>query len=226
MRGKQKLSDRWESSLYIVVDTHVETNTFKIENSSAGQVKIVHHNLIMPVNFLPLPDDVAEGPVGVEGCVGSEETQMLEHLPQPAADERTVEWVSDIECSRGSKRGSVLSEDDVGSQEMMGSLDGSRDSVVLAELEDSVRLVCPIDNESDLDINSNLTAFDRLSSDVDCQSDVATVATVQSDSTNDVGRLMTSVRSGAGRLIRPVVRLIETMQVQKLDNQVNAPVWI
>lgn len=89
------------------------------------------------------------------------------------------------------------------------------------------RLACLNDNESYLDINSNLTAFDRLSSDVDCQSDVATVATVQSESKNYVGGgLMTSVRSRAGRLIRPVVRLIETMQEQKIDNQVNTLVWI
>lgn len=58
--GKRKLSDRWERSLYIVVDKNAEINTFKIENASTGQVKIVHRNLIMPVNFLPLPDDVAE----------------------------------------------------------------------------------------------------------------------------------------------------------------------
>lgn len=65
-RGKRKLSDRWENSLYIVVDKNAETNTFKIENSSTSQVKIVHHNLIMPVNFLPLPNDFAEGPLSVE----------------------------------------------------------------------------------------------------------------------------------------------------------------
>lgn len=101
----------------------------------------------------------------------------------------------------------------------------SGDPVVLAELEDSVGFACSIDNESDLDMNSNLSAFD-LSSDVDSQSNVTTVVSAQFDSKTDVGGLMTSVRSRAGRIIRPVVRLIETMQVQKVDNKVNAPVWI
>lgn len=180
----------------------------------------------MPVHFLPLPDDVAEGPLSVEGCVGSEETQTLEHLPQPAAGERTVVWVSELECSRGSEKGPEMFEEEVGRQVMIDSHDGSSDSVVLTGLEDSVRLPYSVDDEIDLDMNSNLTALDRLSSDVDCQSNVAIVVTVQSVNQNDVGGLMTSVRSRAVRIIRPVVRLIETMQVQRIDNQVNAPMWI
>lgn len=180
----------------------------------------------MPVNFLPLPDEVAEGPLSAEGCVGSEETQTLDHLPQPAAGERTVVWVSELDSSRGSEKGPEMLEEEVGRQERIGSHDGSSDSVVLGGLEDSVILPHSADDEIDLDINSNLTALDQLSSDVDCQSDVATVVTVQSVNQNDVGGLVTSVRSRAGRFIRPVVRLIETMQVQRIDNQVNAPMWI
>lgn len=203
-RGKRKLSDRWENSLYIVVDKNAETNTFKIENSSTGQVKIVHRNLIMPVNFLPFPDDVAEGPLSEDECVRGEETTNLEHLPQLVADERTVAWVSELECSSSSEK----------EPEMLDV-----DSVELPGVEDSVRLEYSIGDEADLDTNSNLTALDRLSSDADCQSDAATVMTVQSVNQNDVGGLMTTVRSRAERIIRPVVRFIETMQVQKFENE-------
>jgi hypothetical protein len=54
-RGKRKLADRWENNLYIV--TEKNSDIFKIQNMSTGQEKTVHRsNLIMPVNFLPLPD--------------------------------------------------------------------------------------------------------------------------------------------------------------------------
>ncbi|KAI5087912.1 interleukin-1 receptor accessory protein-like 1-A isoform X1, partial [Silurus meridionalis] len=54
-RGKKKLADRWESTVYIVIDKNPLLNTYKLRSPS-GVVKTVHRNLIMPVDFLPLPD--------------------------------------------------------------------------------------------------------------------------------------------------------------------------
>ncbi|CAI5673998.1 unnamed protein product [Oreochromis niloticus] len=52
--GKRKLAVRWESVVYTVFDKNDESHTFKLMDDSTGQVKVVHRNLIMPVNFLPL----------------------------------------------------------------------------------------------------------------------------------------------------------------------------
>uniref|UniRef100_A0A8C2FCT4 Gypsy retrotransposon integrase-like protein 1 n=1 Tax=Cyprinus carpio TaxID=7962 RepID=A0A8C2FCT4_CYPCA len=46
-RGKKKLADRWESTVYIVIDKNSLLNTYKLRSPS-GVVKTVHRNLIMP----------------------------------------------------------------------------------------------------------------------------------------------------------------------------------
>lgn len=52
--GKRKTADRWESHIYIVTGMNSEIHTFRIRNTVTGTEKVVHRNLIMPVNFLPL----------------------------------------------------------------------------------------------------------------------------------------------------------------------------
>lgn len=46
----------------IVTEKNSDIHIFKIQNMSTSQEKTVHHNLIMPVNFLPLPDTALETP--------------------------------------------------------------------------------------------------------------------------------------------------------------------
>lgn len=55
-RGRRKLADRWENALYVVAERNSDIHVYKIRNTSTGQEKTVHRNLIMPVNFLPLLD--------------------------------------------------------------------------------------------------------------------------------------------------------------------------
>lgn len=222
-RGKRKLSDRWESSLYIVIGKNSETNTFKIENSSTGQVKTVHRNLIMPVNFLPLPNDLVEGPESVEECVGTVEARALELLPQPAVDQRTVVWVSGLESPEGCDEVTNTMEDRMTCQNMTENYDSLSDSVRLVGLGE------PVSEDTDrvIDTNSNLFEYVQPLTDSASLSDVVTVASVQSNDLYDPGLgLLTSVRSKAGRIIKPVVRLIETMQLQRVDNCVKLPVWV
>ncbi len=54
--GKRKLADHCENAVYVMVGKSDVSHTFKIQHASTGQEKVVHRNLIMPVNFLPLPD--------------------------------------------------------------------------------------------------------------------------------------------------------------------------
>ncbi|CAL9690957.1 unnamed protein product [Knipowitschia caucasica] len=53
-KGKRKLHDEWESTIYTVQDVNHETHTYTISDNSSGKVRIVHRNLLLPVNFLPV----------------------------------------------------------------------------------------------------------------------------------------------------------------------------
>lgn len=54
-RGKKKLADRSENAVYIVVSKNNTLNVYGIRHPVTGRIKTVHRNLIMSVNFLPLP---------------------------------------------------------------------------------------------------------------------------------------------------------------------------
>ncbi|KAJ8402703.1 hypothetical protein AAFF_G00363750 [Aldrovandia affinis] len=101
-RGKRKLADRWEGHLYVVTEKNEGVHMLKIRNSETGVEKVVHRNLIMPVNFLPVQD-------GSE--VVSRETDITEDVEDPSEDimevdsvaatgrdsnDRTVTWVSEL----------------------------------------------------------------------------------------------------------------------------------
>lgn len=108
-RGKKKLGDRWKNSLYTVVEKHCDTHTFRIRNHATAQEKVVHRNLIFPVNFLPLPTEPDDG----DSCVsdlatGASVDSLLNddvagsvRLPVHDPEDRTALWVSQIPASPG-----------------------------------------------------------------------------------------------------------------------------
>ena len=53
--GKKKLTDHMDSAVYIVVAKNSSLSTYRIQQTTTGLIKTVHRNLIMSVNFLPLP---------------------------------------------------------------------------------------------------------------------------------------------------------------------------
>lgn len=55
-RGRRKLADRWENTLYVVGGKNSDIHVYKSCNTSTGHEKTMHCNLIKPVNFLPLLD--------------------------------------------------------------------------------------------------------------------------------------------------------------------------
>ncbi len=58
-RGKRKIADRWESTVYTVVDRKPQTHTYRIRNPATGQEKVVHRNLLLLVDFLPVPEEIS-----------------------------------------------------------------------------------------------------------------------------------------------------------------------
>ncbi|XP_008417507.1 uncharacterized protein LOC103470669 isoform X2 [Poecilia reticulata] len=99
-RGKRKLADRWENVVYTVLDKNDTSHTFKLQNASTGQEKIVHRNLLMPVNFLPLEGALLQEEVDVSSESGlltaDGDGETVDEMSVASAEYRTRAWVSDL----------------------------------------------------------------------------------------------------------------------------------
>ncbi|KAI4897980.1 hypothetical protein NFI96_009222 [Prochilodus magdalenae] len=58
-RGKKKLADRWEATVYTIVDRNPQTHTYKLQGEN-GATKVVHRNLLLDVSYLPVGFDSEE----------------------------------------------------------------------------------------------------------------------------------------------------------------------
>ncbi|KAL4009395.1 hypothetical protein ACER0C_003247 [Sarotherodon galilaeus] len=89
-RGKKKLADKWDATVYTVRDRNLQTHTYKLEDDS-GNIKVVHRNLVLNISFLPV--------VTAElGDTGSEEgscaSDQLDSLDEETAEDRTSAWIN------------------------------------------------------------------------------------------------------------------------------------
>ncbi|KAL7868508.1 hypothetical protein SRHO_G00098920 [Serrasalmus rhombeus] len=58
LRGKHKLADRWESTVYVVVERIGELPVYKVRpENQEGPVRTLHRDLLRPCNFLSIPDE-------------------------------------------------------------------------------------------------------------------------------------------------------------------------
>ncbi|KAL4000643.1 microtubule-associated protein 11 [Sarotherodon galilaeus] len=223
--GKRKLAVRWESVVYTVFDKNDESHTFKLMDDSTGQVKVVHRNLIMPVNFLPL----SGASVQDDGDELSESGSLMEKLSAKKKkkkkkkknhDYRTRAWVSDLPSA-------------VSSESLMTEVTQPEGSIVDQEL--ACTSVPPVDTEVEVNATCGGQHSDLLMSvaPVATSSVLELAATTDGDPDNaaaieghvsttvvppnadptDVSRVVgTRARSRVGRLLKPVSRLIEMMQ--------------
>ncbi|KAL2080735.1 hypothetical protein ACEWY4_024528 [Coilia grayii] len=58
-RGKRKLADKWEPTIYTVTDRNPQTHVYKLRDES-GRTKVVHCNLMLDVSFLPIAQSTSE----------------------------------------------------------------------------------------------------------------------------------------------------------------------
>lgn len=85
-RGKRKIADKWESSLYEVMSVRSPINVYRIRDTETGREKTVHRNLLLPVNFLYKD--------GVDLPSKSHSSDSTMDLPDhPESDKRTAHWV-------------------------------------------------------------------------------------------------------------------------------------
>lgn len=202
-RGRRKLADRWENHLYTVVEKQENTHTFRLRNCDTDQEKVVHRNLIMPVNFLPIPDDpedwassvsdLTEGEVNESALdVGIEGSSVL---PAYGPEDRTVSWVSQLPAASGEQSSA---EADVPVADDSAGIGGAPDQPILGDV--TVDIDCPggvTNPQSDL-------------STPPAPSGASLVAVPGADHGLVGGRTL-DVTTRCGRVVRPVVRLIQNM---------------
>lgn len=146
-RGKKKLADRWEDAVYVVVSKNDDLHTYSIRHPVTGRIKTVHRNLIMPVNFLPLP---SWGEVNQEAesfVLSSELSQdtVASWSQTEQSDDRTARWVSDLSETQTDKadRSAFLEE---AHSDLAG--DVTRFPTGEAEFEENAGLQTHVDTES------------------------------------------------------------------------------
>lgn len=65
--GKRKLSDKWKPSVYTVVAMKPALHIYRIRDQD-GHERVVHRNLLLQVNFLPLVDTLDSADADVSSC--------------------------------------------------------------------------------------------------------------------------------------------------------------
>lgn len=236
-RGKKKLADRWENTVYVVVSKNSELHTYSIRHPVTGRIKTVHRNLIMPVNFLPLPS-WGEVDQEAESSVPSSELSQdtVASLGQTEqSDIRTARWVSDFSEARADDE----TDQPVFLDETHSEINQQVDDVTKfppggAEVEESAELQVNVDtgsvepssgncqlSEQSFDTHSVESAItDSVHSVRTSCTDLVSVSKSHAMSTEHTGAVAGSlgggIRTRLGRLVRPVNRLIQTMSTQRI----------
>lgn len=205
-RGKRKLADRWENTVYVVVEKNEECHTFKIRNPITDQVKVVHRNLIMPVNFLPLPEpDIdAQGEVAASPYSSSLDLSTKRSVVSGVLDStefRTRIWVSDLPSVEG---------DDTGVEDV-GQLED--DAVANVTEAADVQSTCDQLRPSEATMMEGSALASSCSPNpLTCPETIVTSDhTLPTTAIETVDEWVGDRTSRAGRLLRPVTRLIEIM---------------
>lgn len=213
-QGKKKLADRWENNLYTVVEKHANTHTFRIRNCATAQEKVVHRNLILPVNFLPLSTEPEDGSSCVsdlatgasDDSLRSDDVAGSVMLPDCDPEDRTASWISQIPASTGDQ---LTAPCDVPAADVSEEIADRSDWTVSFDLP--AVTVCPADL-ADTEPVASVTALG------------AQPSVVGSVDRSSVGHTLLDSACGDrppgatryGRVVRPVVRLIQQMHQKVL----------
>ncbi|KAJ8010022.1 hypothetical protein DPEC_G00070650 [Dallia pectoralis] len=198
-RGKRKLADKWEDGVYTVVGANPNIHVYKIQDAE-GRTKVVHRNLLLEVNFLPL--------------AGMDESQDTNADDQSLVSEESV--LEDSDCGDDTAWMSGLL-----TQDESQNLSNSRDGESLAVLSPEVPLESESADSEEVDqsspVRSPVGAISDYPSISPAPSDILhsphAAALVHTDPHTQTA-VDGNVRTRAGRVVKSVSRLIESM-VQK-----------
>lgn len=104
-RGRRKLADKWSSNIYIVVSHDPRCHTYRTKDTATGLKRVVHHNLLLSANSLPLELDQEQGRMFScnitpdPGTVnGDDQGVSVVHSGSDGWD-RTADWVANTSSS-------------------------------------------------------------------------------------------------------------------------------
>lgn len=117
-RGKQKTADRWESTIHTVVSVNASTHTYRIRNSMTGQERVVHRNLLLLVNFLPVDVDNVSDHDSMPSCENessdvADVDGLMSVVCMRDAKSRTQEWVGNLTTASVDNHADYSSPEDV-----------------------------------------------------------------------------------------------------------------
>jgi len=201
-RGKKKLADKWEDGVYTVVGVNPNIHVYKIQDAE-GHARVVHRNLLLEVNFLPFS--------------GMDESQDADANDQSLTSEESDQDDCDCGGDDAASVSGLLTQDD-SAQNLSDSRDGERLAVLppgvppesksadSGELVQSTPLHSPAGAVSDYPFISFEPHSDTSHSP---QADILVHTDPHAHTAADG-----HVRTRAGRVVKSVNRLIESM-VQK-----------
>ncbi len=211
--------------MYIVVSKNCSLNTYKIRHPVTGRVKTIHRNLLMPVNFLPLPawDDSVNSECDLSSnCDLSD----IDCQKSDTAD-RTSQWIADLDEVVGMGNDKLENLTASGEHEIC-------DHEVGQHTKQGGGMECQ-DNSDSMSVSVSLchTSNDEVSpvpvspivlpvADHDC--DVSEETPVGSSHHNEDSCHVAAefheqqkTRTRFGRVIKPVSRLIQIMSTQRFS---------
>lgn len=98
-RGKKKLADKWDPTVYTVKNRNLQTNIYKLADEE-GKSKVVHRNLILDISFLPIESPQEEEDKDTQSNAKNMESEscvseLSDSLEEESSDDRTRAWVLD-----------------------------------------------------------------------------------------------------------------------------------
>lgn len=133
-RGKRKVSDKWESTVYEVMSVKPDVNVYYIKDPITAKTKVVHRNLLLPVNFLTAAKDSDHSL-----CPSNAESDLSDRVVSDEildSETKTVTWLL--------QTGDLSCEADAGIQ-----CEDASDNPVCASLDDD-HLLVPKDVTKDM----------------------------------------------------------------------------
>ncbi|KAL4008609.1 hypothetical protein ACER0C_002461 [Sarotherodon galilaeus] len=106
-RGKRKIADKWESTVFEVASVKPDINVYHIRDPVSLREKVVHRNLLLPVSFLPAEIEC----LPVSTCPSVADSGQGEpELPGDVQDgeTKTVRWL--MQMDQASDRDSAVGQ--------------------------------------------------------------------------------------------------------------------
>lgn len=207
-RGKRKTADRWESTIYTVVSVNTPTHTYRIKNPVTGRERVVHRNLLMLVNFLPVGVDSPSGSTVVSSCVGTDDVTdvdgLLTVVEEGVVGNRTQEWVENL----------VDVSSDASGEDGSESADAQNVNGVPGDASSSL-LQSHVEMDSDhTSAHVSSAATPRSSTQSAGAVPSEDVCSVRTFPTHSDSSTIHRVRTRVGRMVKPVNRLLHVMSNQ------------